>query len=273
MRRAGRKPPRALSIAGSDPSGGAGLQADLATFATLGVFGSSAVTALTVQDTRGVLEVRAVDAALVAAQVEAILSDLGADAIKTGMLANRTVVEAVAATLGRVPPRNLVVDPVIRSTSGAELLDRRGVRALRDELLPLARVVTPNLAEASALSGVEVVDLESAAEACRRILRLGPRCVVITGGHLRGPPTDLVADRRGIRRIEGRRIGHGAHGTGCVFSAALAAHLACGRDVDEAAEQAKRFVESRLPRAERLGRGRPILDLRRARSPSRARGR
>src|SRR5204862_323347 len=131
---------------------------------------------------------RAVSPALVARQIEAILDDLGADAVKTGMLCNRPVVEAVVATLLGARLRNLVVDPVIRSTSGAELLDRRGVGALREALLPLARVVTPNLAEASVLAAIEVVDFETAAEACRRILDLGPQAVVVTGGHFAGQP-------------------------------------------------------------------------------------
>jgi hydroxymethylpyrimidine/phosphomethylpyrimidine kinase len=269
MKRAGERPPRALTIAGSDPSGGAGIQADLMTFAALGVFGSSAVTALTVQDTRRVSAVRAVSAALVARQIEVVLDDLGADAIKTGMLCNRTVVEAVAAALAGARPRNLVVDPVIRSTSGAELLDRRGVVALRDSLLPLARVVTPNLAEASVLAAIEVVDVRTAAEACRRILKLGPQAVVVTGGHLAGDPVDLVADGAGVRRIRGTRIGEGAHGTGCVFSAAMAANLATGRAIDEAVRRSKRFVEARLRRAARLGTGQMILDLRQVVAPSR----
>jgi hydroxymethylpyrimidine/phosphomethylpyrimidine kinase len=186
------------------------------------------------------------------------------------MLCNQSVVEAVATALVGARLRNLVIDPVIRSTSGAELLDRRGVRALRESLLPLARVVTPNLAEASVLAAIEVVDLDTAEEACRRILELGPQAVVVTGGHLAGNPIDVVADRWGVRRVRGRRIGTDAHGTGCVFSAALAAHLAAGRDIDEAVRRAKRFVEARLRRAARLGGGRAILDLRQGNASSRS---
>jgi len=268
--RVGATAPRALTIAGSDSSGGAGIQADLATFAALGVFGASAVTAITVQDTRGVHAVHLLPPALVAAQIEAVLADLGAGAIKTGMLGDRAIVEAVAVVLGAARPRNLVVDPVIRSTSGQELLDRAGVGALTRSLLPLARVVTPNLAEAAALAAVAVVDIESAAEAARRILRLGPRMVIVTGGHLKGDPVDVVADRRGVRRLTGKRIGAGAHGTGCVFSAAIAAHLAAGRPIDDAVAAAKRFVEQRLRRARPLGAGQRLLDLRMARTASRA---
>lgn len=255
------RPPRALSIAGSDSSGGAGVQADIATFAALDVFATCAVTAITVQDSRGVHAVSAVAPRLVRAQIEAVLGDLGADAVKTGMLGSGAIVASVAAVLERFRVANLVVDPVIRSTSGARLLDRGGVRALRDSLLPLARVVTPNLEEAAVLADMEVGDVASAEEACRRILRLGPRSVVVTGGHLAGDPVDVVADWRGIRRITGRRIGAGAHGTGCAFSAALAAHLAQGSGLDEAARGAKRFVEERLRSAALLGRGRMHLGL------------
>ena len=262
--------PCALSIAGSDSSGGAGVQADVTTFAALGVFATSAVTAITVQNSLGVHAVRAVDPRLVRAQIEAVLGDFGADAVKTGMLCTQGVVAAVAAALEESRSGNLVVDPVIRSTSGAQLLDRGGVRALRDALLPLARVVTPNLAEAAVLANMEVHDLASAEEAGRRILRLGPRSVVVTGGHLVADPVDLLVDRAGVRRFRGRRIGSGAHGTGCAFSAALAAHLARGIDVGEAVRAAKRFVEGCLRAAAQLGRGRRHLDLRSS-SPSRRR--
>jgi hydroxymethylpyrimidine/phosphomethylpyrimidine kinase len=255
------RPPRALSIAGSDSSGGAGVQADVTTFAALGVFATAAVSAITVQDSRGVHAVSAVAPRLVRAQIETVLGDLGADAVKTGMLCSRAIVASVAAALERFRIAKLVVDPVIRSTSGAELLDRRGVQALCDSLLPLACVVTPNLAEAAVLANMEVHDGTSAEEACRRILRLGARSVVVTGGHLAGDPVDFIADRRGIRRITGRRIGAGAHGTGCVFSAALAAHLARGSGLDEAVRAAKHFVEARLRGAAQLGGGRMHLGL------------
>jgi hydroxymethylpyrimidine/phosphomethylpyrimidine kinase len=244
----------------------------VATFAALGVFATSAVTAITVQNSLGVHAVHALEPRLVRAQIDAVLGDLGADAVKTGMLGTRGVVAAVAASLERSRPANLVVDPVIRSTSGAKLLDRSGVRALCDALLPLARVVTPNLSEAAVLAGMEVHDLPSAEEAGRRILRLGPQSVVVTGGHLVGDPVDLLVERAGIRRFRGGRIGCDAHGTGCAFSAALAAHLARGSGLDEAVREAKRFVEERLRAAAQLGRGRLHLDLR-CPSPSRRRRR
>ena len=269
--KARRGGPRALSIAGSDSSGGAGVQADVATFAALGVFATCAVTAVTAQNSLGVHAVGAVEPRLVRAQIDAVLGDLGADAVKTGMLCSREIVAAGAAAIDRSQPPNLVVDPVVRSTSGARLLDRGGVRALRDLLVPLARVVTPNLAEAAVLANIEEVhDLSTAEEAGRRILRLGPQSVVVTGGHLATDPVDLLVERAGVRRYRGRRIGPGAHGTGCVFSAALAAYLARGTELDEAVRAAKRFVEDRLRAAARLGRGRYHLDLRFS-APSRRR--
>lgn len=262
--------PRALTVAGSDSSGGAGLQADLQTFAALGVFGACAATAVTAQDSRGVVAVEPVMARMVAAQIEAALADGGVDAVKTGMLHDREIVVVAARTLAAGRVRNLVVDPVMRSTSGAELLDREGARALRERLLPAARVVTPNLAEASVLAEIDVHDLASATEAARRILRLGTRGVVVTGGHLSGAPVDVVADRRGIRRLSGRRIPTEAHGSGCVFSAAIAAGLARGEGLDRAVVDAKRFVEARLLRAVALGGGQRFMDLR---SGPRPRGR
>jgi hydroxymethylpyrimidine/phosphomethylpyrimidine kinase len=257
-----RVPPRALTVAGSDSSAGAGLQADLQTFAALGIFGACAATAVTAQDTRGVIAVEPVAARLVATQIEATLADGGADAVKTGMLCNREIVLVVARQIAPAGANKLVVDPVIRSSSGAELLDREGVRALRERLLPAARVVTPNLAEAAVLAGIEVEDLASATEAARRILRLGCRAAIVTGGHLSGEPVDVLADRRGVRRLRGHRVPGEAHGTGCVFSAAIAAHLARGEGLEEAAIAAKRFVEARLRRAVVLGAGRRFLDLR-----------
>lgn len=263
------RPARVLTVAGSDSSAGAGVQADLSTFAALGVFGTCAVTAVTVQDTVGVRAIERMAPRLVAAQIEAVLGDIGADAVKTGMLGESRTVTVVSGVLTAARVWNLVVDPVIHSTSGAELLDRSGVRALRERLLPLARVVTPNLSEASILAGLEAVDVPSAIEAARRLLRLGARSVVVTGGHLAGEPVDVLADRRGIRRFVGRRVPWEAHGTGCVFSAALAAHLARGASLDEAVTQAKRFVERRLRRAVALGAGRRHLDLRAATSSRR----
>jgi hydroxymethylpyrimidine/phosphomethylpyrimidine kinase len=200
-----------------------------------------------------------VPAALVRAQLEALLADLAPRAVKTGMLAGGAIVEAVAETCRDARVSRLVVDPVVRSTSGAVLLGASGVRALREELLPLAYVVTPNLAEASLLSGIAITDVRSAEEASCRILRLGPRAVVVKGGHLPGDPIDVLATRTGLRHFRGARRGPGAHGTGCVFSAALAAHLARGDSLDAAVGAAKRFVDRSLREAVRVGRGRSVV--------------
>jgi hydroxymethylpyrimidine/phosphomethylpyrimidine kinase len=257
-----RRVATALTVAGSDGSGGAGIQADLRTFAAAGVWGGSVVTAVTVQDTERVHAVHAMRTALVRAQLEALLVDLSPRAVKTGMLARAPIVEAVAAACRDARVTRLVVDPVVRSTSGAVLLAASGVRALREEVLPLAYVVTPNLAEAALLSGVEVTDVRSAEEASRRILRLGPRAVVVKGGHLPGEPIDVLATRTGFRRFRGARSGTGAHGTGCVFSAALAAHLARGDTLENAVGAAKRLVERSLREALHVGKGRLVLGFR-----------
>lgn len=262
MRRSASKPPRALTVAGSDSSAGAGVQADLQTFAALGVFGACAVTAVTAQDSRGVRSVRPVAATLVAEQVRCALDDGGVAAAKTGMLVRADVVRAVAERLAASRVRSLVVDPVMASTGGTPLLDRAGVRHLRDRLLPLARLVTPNRDEATMLSGVEVEDLTSAIEAGRRILRLGARAVLVKGGHLEGEPVDVLITRGVERRFVGRRVPWGAHGTGCVLSAAVTARLALGDDLETAVGRAKRFLERRLRRAVALGGGRRQLDLR-----------
>lgn len=265
MSRRSRRPPpavRVLTIAGSDSSAGAGIQADLLTFAALGVFGACAVTALTAQDSTGVRRVDAVAARLVAAQLRSALEDGGVTAAKTGMLAREDTVRVVVRLLSGAGVRNLVVDPVVAATNGAKLLDRQGIRCLRDRLVPIARVVTPNRFEASLLSGVEVDDVKSATEAGRRLLRLGARAVLVKGGHLDGAPVDVLVERRGVRRFTGRRVAWGAHGTGCVLSAALTARLALGDDLEGAVTRAKRFVEARLLRAVALGAGRRQLDLR-----------
>ncbi len=257
-----RRPPCALTIAGSDPSGGAGVQADLAVFLAHGVRGASVVTAVTAQTAAAVLAVESVSPALVVRQLEAVLSDFPVRAVKTGMLVSEEIVAGVARGLRRAGAPNLVVDPVIRSTSKAVLLDQGGVARLRKDLLPLARLVTPNLDEAGALSGIAVDCVEDAEAAARAILRLGPEAVVVTGGHLRGVPHDVFVDARRAVRLRGRRIpGGGAHGTGCAFSAAVAAHLALGFDPLESVSRAKRWVARALRSAWRTDSGGRLLGL------------
>jgi hydroxymethylpyrimidine/phosphomethylpyrimidine kinase len=252
-----------LTIAGSDPSGGAGIQADLKTFAAFGTYGASAITALTVQNTLGVEAVTAVEADLVIAQIEAVAGDLEIHATKTGMLATAAIVEAVAATIDELELPLVVVDPVLVSTSGARLLDEDGVRALRTELLARARVVTPNVPEAEALSGTSIRSLDEARQAAQRIRRLGPRAVVITGGHSSSPDgdvVDLLLDGSEFHEFRVARVDARAHGTGCAFASAVAASLALGRSLADAVERAQRFVAGALAHTIQVGRGRPPLN-------------
>ncbi|HEX7495572.1 MAG TPA: bifunctional hydroxymethylpyrimidine kinase/phosphomethylpyrimidine kinase [Candidatus Limnocylindrales bacterium] len=249
--------PRALTIAGSDSGGGAGIQADLKTFAAFGVYGASAVTAITAQNTIGVRAIHEVPASMVAAQIDAVLDDIGTDAAKTGMLSSPEIIETVADRLRAHAVAALVVDPVMVAKSGDRLLREDAVRALRDLLLPLAAVVTPNAPEATVLSGIDVVDARSAREAARRIHDLGPVMVVVKGGHLDGDTSDdLVFDGRTFEVLSGRRIAtRHTHGTGCTFSAAICACLARGLAPLEAVREARVYVQGAIEHAEPLGGG------------------
>ncbi|MDQ7842318.1 MAG: bifunctional hydroxymethylpyrimidine kinase/phosphomethylpyrimidine kinase [Armatimonadota bacterium] len=250
--------PRALTIAGSDSGGGAGIQADLKTFAALGVFGTSAITALTAQNTCAVTAVVELDPQFVAAQIDAVAGDIGVDAAKTGMLANAAIIETVAQKVREHRIERLVVDPVMVAKSGASLLRPEAVEALRRLLLPLALVVTPNLPEASVLVGHPIRTEAEMEAAARRILTLGPRTVVVKGGHLQGSAEalDLFFDGQRFRRFVAPRIPTtNTHGTGCVFSAAIAAGLAQGLAPAEAVARAKRFVTLAIKGGLPLGRG------------------
>jgi hydroxymethylpyrimidine/phosphomethylpyrimidine kinase len=251
------RPSVVLTIAGSDPSGGAGIQADLKTFHAFGCYGEAVLTALTAQNTRGVSGVHAVPVPFVVRQIEAVLEDIPPDAAKTGMLATRELVEAVAATLGAARMTRLVVDPVMVATSGDRLLDGDAVRAVRDRLLPLAAVVTPNLPEAEVLTGVRVDGEAAALEAGRRLLALGARAALVKGGHGKGPRVlDLLVEEGRVTRILHPRLRtRSTHGTGCTLSAALAAGLARGRSLRTAASEAADYVHRALARAPRLGSG------------------
>ena len=254
--------PTALTVAGSDPSGGAGIQADLKVFTRFGVYGMAVPAALTVQDTAGVQEVADVPARVLARQLEAVLRDIPPNAAKTGMLWSERTVETVAAAFrdARVP--NLVVDPVILSSTGVPLLSERGVKRLVQRLLPLATVVTPNLHEAQRLSGLEVTGLERMKEAAAAILDTGPRYVLIKGGHLREEPIDVLFYDDAFEVFEGTRVTDRAlHGTGCVLSAALTACLAQGDAVPVAVARAKAFVEAAIQAAAPVGKGRIPLNL------------
>ena len=259
-------PLTALTIAGSDSGGGAGAQADLKTFAALGVHGACALTAVTAQNTAEVRGVVALEPGFVRLQVETVLDDLDVRATKTGMLANASVVAAVATlAAGGVLP-HLVVDPVLVTSSGHPLLEPDGVSAYLELLLPHATVVTPNLREAAVLGGTtveELADLGARIEVAEKIRAAGPAWVVVKGGHLAGSADDVVAGPEGALVLEGPRVASGNdHGTGCTLSAATAANLALGRPVPDALAAAKAFVTRALEGAAgwRLGSGHGPLD-------------
>lgn len=251
----------ALTIAGSDSGGGAGIQADLKTFAAHGVYGTSAITALTAQNTVGVQGVHVAPDDFVTLQIEAVVSDLGCDAVKTGMLANATIVEAVAAAIESLELPNLVVDPVMVAKSGDHLLDEEAVHAVRWTLIRLARVVTPNLPEAEVLAKMSITSVADMREAARRIAMLKPSAVVIKGGHLAGPEVvDLLLEKGEFHEWVGPRIeGPNTHGTGCTFASAIAAHLARGAALKDAVPAAKAYVEGAMRHGIALGKGhRPL---------------
>ncbi|MGZ6777176.1 MAG: bifunctional hydroxymethylpyrimidine kinase/phosphomethylpyrimidine kinase [Blastococcus sp.] len=244
---------RVLAVGGSDSGGGAGIQADLKTLQALGVHGSTVVTAVTAQSSVAVSDVHEVPEASVRAQLAAVLGDLGADVVKTGMLAHAGAVQAVVDAVAGLP---LVVDPVGVSSTGQALLTPDALALLRSALLPLATVVTPNLAEVRALTGFEVTGPEDLAEAARRVHDLGPRWVLVKGGHLPGPPTDLLYDGTTATELPGARVASPhTHGTGCTLASALAARLALGDDVPQAAAAAKAFVARAIAAGYPLGRG------------------
>jgi hydroxymethylpyrimidine/phosphomethylpyrimidine kinase len=248
----------ALTIAGSDSSGGAGIQADLKTFAALGVYGTSAVTAVTAQSTVGVAQVLALPADLVTAQIEAVAGDIEVHATKVGMLADAAIVEAVAAAIKELDLPLVVVDPVIASKRGDPLLDADGIQMLCAELLPLARVVTPNIPEAAVLSGRHIEGDDDAREAARRIHGKGAAAVIITGGHHpHGTDVvDLLFDGHRFSTFHTPRVDSAnTHGTGCTFAAAVAAYLAHGDELPAAAERAQRYVVGAIRYSLTIGHG------------------
>ena len=248
--------PKAMTIAGSDSGGGAGIQADLKTFAALGVYGTSVLTAITAQNTLGVAGVHEVPVDMVAAQIEAVFSDIGADAVKTGMLSSRDIIETVARELARFRVEKLVVDPVMVAKSGDRLLREGAVDALKRRLLPLASVVTPNIPEAETLAGMRIVSGDDASLAAQRIAGMGAASVVVKGGHLPGPPVDLFYDGREFREFNGPRIDtKNTHGSGCTFASALAAGLAKGMEVVDAVGAAKEYVTEAIRHSLEIGSG------------------
>ncbi|MBN1208943.1 MAG: bifunctional hydroxymethylpyrimidine kinase/phosphomethylpyrimidine kinase [Myxococcaceae bacterium] len=248
----------ALTIAGSDSGGGAGIQADLRTFAFHRVHGTSALTAITAQNTLGVTRVDVLPAAAVTAQIEAVAKDLGVGAAKTGMLSNREIIIAVAEQVRLLKLAPLVVDPVMMSRAGSRLIDDKAVGALRELLLPLATLATPNRHEAQLLAGLELHTLEDMREAARRIHQLGPKAVLIKGGAMPGAlrGTDVWFDGERLETLQVAPVDTpNTHGTGCTLSAAITAHLALGREPLEATRRAKAYVTAALHHPLALGRG------------------
>ncbi len=247
---------KALTIAGSDSGGGAGIQADLKTFMAFGVYGASVITGITAQNTLGVRAVELVSPGVVVAQIEAVLDDIGADAIKTGMLGSAEIIVAVAATLSRYGFARLVIDPVMVAKSGDRLLAEDAVTALREHLLPQALLVTPNLPEASVLLGRPVEREADMAGAARDLHALGPRYVLLKGGHLPGDPVDLLFDGRQTIELRSPRIDtpH-THGTGCTYAAAIAALLAQEQPVEHAVRDARSYLIGAIRHAVAIGAG------------------
>ncbi|HEY8172190.1 MAG TPA: bifunctional hydroxymethylpyrimidine kinase/phosphomethylpyrimidine kinase [Dehalococcoidia bacterium] len=249
---------RALTIAGSDSGGGAGIQADLKTFAAMGVYGTSAITAVTAQNTLGVTDWLALPEELVAKQIDAVLDDIGAGAVKTGMLANASIVATVAARLRAHDVTQLVVDPVMVAKGGQRLLEDDAVDAIVHDLIPLALVVTPNLPEAEVLAEVKIENWDGMRTAAEKIAAMGARNVVIKGGHFEQEhaATDLFFDGTSFREFTSIRVDtRNTHGTGCTFSAAIAAGLAKGLDVPAAVALAKSYVTLAIQHAYAIGHG------------------
>jgi len=251
----------ALTIAGSDSIGGAGIQADLKTFSRLQVYGMSVITALTAQNTIGVSSVMDVPPDFVLHQLDAVLTDIPPDALKTGMLLNAAIIEVVASKIREHGLTKVVVDPVMFATSGAELLRQDAVRVLQRVLLPLALVITPNINEAQALTGKQIRTTGDMEEAALQVHAMGARYVLLKGGHIEGDATDVLFDGNEFWHICAERIpARDCHGTGCVLSAAITAHLALGRSVREAVELGKQFVTEAIRNGLRIGRGQRPCD-------------
>ena len=252
------KTPIAVTIAGSDSSGGAGIQADLKTFSALGVYGASVIAALTAQNTKGVTGIHDVPPDFVTAQMDAVFSDLDVGAVKIGMLSQPKVIEAVAAGLARHGQEKVVLDPVMIAASGDRLLAPEAVQVLRDVLIPLALVVTPNLPEAAALLEAPIAKNEAdMREQGEKLLGLGPRAVLIKGGHAEGAESvDLLIEPTSVARLSAERIDtRNTHGTGCTLSSAIAAGLAKGLDLAEAVRQAKAYVTAAIAASDKLNIG------------------
>ena len=256
-----RRVPSVLTIAGSDSGAGAGIQADLKTFAAMGVFGTTAITAITAQNTLGVQDVLALPPELVAAQIDAVVGDIGADVVKTGMLANADIVDVVVAKVKEHALESLVVDPVMVSSSGDRLFEDDAVDAIRERLLPLATIITPNLKEAEVLLGRKLTSWEEIRAGAEELVSMGADAAIIKGGHSavagsEGAATDILYDSEGVRDYTTTRIEtNNTHGTGCTFASAIAAALARGTNLRGSVAMAKAYVTKALQSAYPVGQG------------------
>lgn len=251
----------ALTIAGFDPTGGAGLQADLKVFHYFGVYGLSAITALTAQNTSVVKAVSAVNGEFIEEQLNTLINDIRPDAVKTGMLFSCDAVRVVAKVVKGFDLQNLVVDPVTVSSTGASLLEDGALDILKNELFPLAKVITPNIYEASVLSGIRIENERDMEKAAIELKNSGPEIVIITGGHLERETLELVYDGQDFHSIRGRKADGEYHGTGCAFSAALTALLAREEPVVEAVKKAKEFVATAINNSFHIGKGMRLLNV------------
>jgi hydroxymethylpyrimidine kinase/phosphomethylpyrimidine kinase len=247
---------KVLSIAGSDPSSGAGIQADLKTFQALGAYGMAVPAALTVQNSRGVFGVAPVSSRMLLKQLESLLSDIKLGAIKTGMLLTRQNVDVVASVVQKFRIKNLVVDPVLRSSSGKTLLDPGALASLKKKIFPRALIITPNIPEAEALAGISIKSETDMDFAAGRLLDLGPSSVLIKGGHRNGPATDTLYGGKTVLSFSTSRRKGEFHGTGCILSSAITVFIARGLPVEKAVEKAKQFVDTLLKTAKPVGKGR-----------------
>ena len=248
--------PVALTIAGSDSGGGAGIQADLKTFAVLGVHGTSAITAITAQNTTGVTDILELPTSLIREQIAVVVDDIGVHAAKTGMLSSAAIIATVADAVERYGIGNLVVDPVMVAKGGAKLLRDDAVTAMRDLLMPLAAVVTPNLPEAQVLLGREITTLDERRRAARDLVAMGARSAVVKGGHAEGDVVDVFFDGRQLIELSAERIETpNTHGSGCVFSAAITAGIALGMEPLEAVRRAKKFITQAIANSIEIGHG------------------
>ena len=251
----------ALTIAGSDPTGGAGFQADLRTFDKMGVYGLSIPTVLTAQNTEGVYSIHEVPADFISEQLDVLLRDIKPDAFKTGMLYNAESVRAVALKIKEYSLNNLVIDPVTVSSTGVQLMEDKGLEAMKNGLFPLSRVITPNIYEASVLTGMDIRNEKEMKAAVVILKEFGCHAVIITGGHLEGKAVDMLFDGKEFLSLENKRLEGEFHGTGCLFSSAITACLALGYDMNEAFIKAKETVWNAMKTALPVGNGMKLLNI------------